>query len=103
MSELFTRLYRSLNQQDVVNGILEEKFVSILTSKLKKCSEFEQKGDWEHSFKIYQEELISTLNTTPASCYEDRFIVEAYFKVVDNFTLTCYYLFMLFLKIDFTS
>lgn len=76
---VFRRLYKALDKNDIVNGILKEQVASNTSKQLKDGLEFEQAKDWENAFKVYEEELTRICQF--AQSHNAHFILEAYCKV----------------------
>ena len=74
------RLYKALDKNDIVSGILREKIEEHVTESLKNGLAFEQVGDWKNACKEYEKEIIQLLHSNTRS-FEEHFIFDAYLKV----------------------
>lgn len=74
------RLYKALDKNDVVNGILKEKIDGHASEFLKKGLEYEQVGDWKNARETYLGE-INQHSRGNTNSFEEQFIFDAYLKV----------------------
>ncbi|XP_065223597.1 DNA-dependent protein kinase catalytic subunit-like [Planococcus citri] len=72
-------VYKSLDRNDVVNGIFKEKIQNSYCELLKRGLEFETVGDWERAYKMYGDE-IDQLSQMNYVSQDQRFILDAYYK-----------------------
>lgn len=73
------RLYKALDKNDVVNGILKEQMEDNISEQLKNGIEYEQARHWIKAFKIYDVE-VNRISDLPRP-YDEHFILEAFCKV----------------------
>lgn len=70
-----------MDKTEVVNGILKEKIIDNTFFELRKGLQFEQMGNMENAYHIYEQEVVN-LKQKFNNFYDERFILEAYFNVI---------------------
>lgn len=72
-------MYKALDKNDVVNGILKEQIAGNISEQLKNGIDYEQARHWIKAFEIYNVE-VNRISDLPRP-YDEHFILEAYYKV----------------------